>query len=79
MLGAVNPNAVPPKSSLNVRLKFSLIRLKPSSKILSISARISSSGLSSYNEREELTVKTHNLEMALTKIDSDLEYLRIFW
>ncbi|MBD5632316.1 MAG: chromosome segregation protein SMC [Clostridia bacterium] len=32
--------------------------------------------LSSYNEREELTVKTHNLEMALTKIDSDLEYLR---
>lgn len=32
--------------------------------------------LENYNEREELTVKTHNIEMQLTKIDSDLEYLR---
>ena len=27
-------------------------------------------------EREELVGKSHNLDMALTKIDSDLEYLR---
>ena len=32
--------------------------------------------LSSYEERDGLTVKSHNYEMALTKIDSDLEYLR---
>ncbi len=32
--------------------------------------------LKSYTEREDMTVKAHNYEMALAKIDSDLEYLQ---
>lgn len=32
--------------------------------------------LASYDEREKLVGKAHDLEMALTKIDTDLEYLR---
>ncbi len=38
--------------------------------------KIDAERLSSAGERDNLTVKSHNFEMSLTKIDADLEYLR---
>lgn len=38
--------------------------------------KIDSERLSGAEERDDLTVKAHNLEMSLAKIDADLEYLR---
>lgn len=39
--------------------------------------KIDGERLSSAEERDSLTVRSHNLEMSLAKIDADLEYLRL--